>query len=104
LSKIKPALTLGRQVNGGPALVINARGCPWLTRAMSGGYRYKKHKDGALKTVPDKFDAEGFSHVADCLQYVCLVVHGGLVNEFVRRMTPRAKRPRPAAVSAMGWT
>jgi hypothetical protein len=67
---------LGKQVNGGPALMINREGCPWLVRAMSGGYRYKKHKDGALRSVPEKFDKEGFSHIADCLQYVSLVVHG----------------------------
>jgi hypothetical protein len=33
---------LGKQVNGGPALCINAKGCPWLVRAMTGGYRYHK--------------------------------------------------------------
>src|SRR5258707_743736 len=44
---------LGRQVNGGPALCINGPGCPWLVRAMSGGYRYKKHRDGGLRSVPE---------------------------------------------------
>jgi hypothetical protein len=95
---------LGRQVNGGPALCINSRGCPWLIRALSGGYRYKKHRDGALRTVPEKFDKEGFSHVADCLQYACLVVHGGLVHEFARRLAPKAKRPQRPQVTAAGWT
>ena len=95
---------LGRQVNGGPALIINGTGCPWLTRAMSGGYRYKKHKDGGLRTVPEKFDREGFSHVADCLQYMALVVHGGLMTEFARRLTPRIKRPPSQQVTAAGWT
>jgi hypothetical protein len=94
---------LGRQVNGGPALCISARGCPWLIRAMSGGYRYKKHKDGALRTVPEKFDKEGFSHVADCLQYVAMVVHGGLVHEFARRLNPKTRRP-VARITAAGWT
>jgi hypothetical protein len=95
---------LGRQVNGGPALVINGRGCPWLVRAMSGGYRFKKHKDGALRSVPEKFDREGFSHIADCLQYICLVVHGGLTSELARRIAPKLKRPTRMAVSAAGWT
>jgi hypothetical protein len=54
---------LGRAVNGGPALVINGRGCPWLVRAMSGGYRFKKLKEGALRSVPDKTAKEGFDHV-----------------------------------------
>jgi hypothetical protein len=95
---------LGKQVNGGPALVINGKGCPWLARAMSGGYRYKKHKDGALRAIPEKFDKEGFSHVADCLQYVALVVHGGLVSEFARRLVPKTKRPPRPQITAAGWT
>jgi len=95
---------LGRQVNGGPALVINGQGCPWLVRAMTGGYRYKKHKDGALRTIPEKFDKEGFSHVADCLQYICLVVHGGLMSEFARRLTPRPRRGPGQQITAAGWT
>jgi hypothetical protein len=95
---------LGRQVNGGPALMINGPACPWLVRAMSGGYRYKKHKDGALRAAPEKFDKEGFSHVADCLQYACLVAHGGLVHEFARRLTPRAKRQGRERITAAGWT
>jgi hypothetical protein len=95
---------LGRQTNGGPALVINGRGCPMLVRAMSGGYRFKKHKDGALRSIPEKFDQEGFSHVADCLQYVCLTVHGNLVNEFARRLAPRAKRQPRERITAAGWT
>jgi hypothetical protein len=95
---------MGRQINGGPAIMINSGGCPWLVRALSGGYRYKKHKDGALRSVPEKFDKEGFSHVADCLQYVCLVVHGGLVHELSRRLAPKAKRPPPVRISAAGWT
>jgi hypothetical protein len=95
---------LGRQVNAGPALIINGPKCPWLTRAMSGGYRYKKHKDGGLRSVPEKFDKEGFSHVADCLQYICLVVHGGLVTEFSRRLAPRIRRAPQQAVTAAGWT
>jgi hypothetical protein len=95
---------LGKQVNAGPALLISRKGCPFLVRAMSGGYRYKKHKDGALRAIPEKFDAEGFSHIADCLQYICLVVHGGLVSTFTRRLTPRPKRPERTRITAAGWT
>ena len=95
---------LGKQVNGGPALCINGRGAPFLVRAMSGGYRYKKHKEGALRTVPEKTDPEGFSHVCDCLQYACLVVHGGLVSEFSRRLVPRPKLKDRPRITAMGWT
>jgi hypothetical protein len=94
---------LQRQTNGGPSLVISREGCPWLCRAMSGGYRFMKMKTGALKTVPDKTDKEGFSHVCDDLQYVALVVHGGVVPEIARRLRPRTKRAG-SRVTAAGWT
>jgi hypothetical protein len=95
---------LGKQVNGGPALCISARGCPFLVRAMAGGYRYARHRMGALRTVPEKFDKEGFSHCADALQYACLVVHGGLVHEFARRLTARKRPVERPHVTAAGWT
>jgi len=94
---------LARQTNGGPTLLINRKGCPMLCRAMSGGYRYKKNKDGALKPKPDKDDKEGFSHVADDLQYVSLIVHGGLTNYVAEYLW--AKRSRPIKkVSSSAWT
>jgi hypothetical protein len=94
---------LGRQVGGGPALVISRRGCPKLCRAMSGGYRFIKTKQGGLKAIPDKNDPEGYSHVADCLQYAALVVHGGMVEWITTRLTPPKRREQPR-VSALGWT
>lgn len=94
---------LGQQRNAGPALIINKLACPMLFRAMSGGYRFLKTKAGALRPTPDKMDPEGFSHVADTLQYVALVVHGGLVHEFAARMTPQQRPPRPR-ISSSAWT
>lgn len=93
---------LGRQTNGGPSLMISRAGAPFLCRAMSGGYRFTKMKTGALRTVPDKQDKEGFSHVADDLQYVALCVTGGIVPDIQRRIRPRAKKRAP--VSSAGWT
>jgi hypothetical protein len=94
---------LGRNVNGGPALIISRQGCPFLCRAMSGGYRFSKSKQGALKPKPEKLDKEGFSHVADCLQYLALIVHGGLTQWVGSQLRPRTGRIRPR-VSAAGWT
>jgi hypothetical protein len=71
---------------------------------MNGGYRFKKHKDGALKAIPEKFDAEGWSHIMDALQYVCLVVHGGLVNSYAQRLIPRYKQATPIRITAAAWT
>ncbi len=93
---------LGRQVAGGPAVLINRAGCPFLCRAMSGGYRFAKTKQGALKPKPEKFDAEGFSHVADCLQYICLVVHGGMMPVISRYLSPPLRPKR--IISPLGWT
>ncbi len=94
---------LGRQTNGGPSLMINRSRCPMLCRAMGGGYRFTKMKSGALRTVPEKNDKEGFSHVVDDLQYVALVVHGGVVPEITRRLQPRRKNVAPK-FSARAWT
>lgn len=94
---------LQRQTNGGPTLMISKAGCPHLCRAMGGGYRYLKQKTGALKPQPDKNDKEGYSHVADDLQYVSLVVHGNIVPEITRRLRPKTKN-RGAQPNASGWT
>jgi hypothetical protein len=74
-----------------------------LIRALSGGYRFTKTKLGSLRVVPEKNDKEGFSHVVDALQYVCLIVQGGMVDDIARRLRPRtaAKKPR---VSSAAWT
>lgn len=88
---------------GAPALMINRQGCPKLARALAGGYRFKLNRDGNQAPKPDKNDKDGFSHVVDCLQYICLVAHGGLVGEIAQSLVPR---PRPVAprVTAAGWT
>lgn len=99
---------LGQQRDGKAALVISREGCPHLIRAMAGGYRYMKHKEGALRSVPQKFDVEGYSHVVDTLQYICLAVNGGLITTYARRLAAENMRLRRAKdgvrVSAAGWT
>ena len=45
---------LGRQTNGGPTLLINGPGCPMLCRAMSGGYRFAKAKQGGPQAEAGK--------------------------------------------------
>lgn len=94
---------LGRQTQGGPTLVISRAGCPWLCRALSGGYRFTKTKLGALRVVPEKNDKEGFSHVVDCLQYVALVVQGNMVGYITTRLAP-SRAPTGPRISAAGWT
>src|ERR1035437_8203460 len=95
---------LGRQIGGGkPALMVSRAGCPFLIRGMAGGYRFMKTKAGASKPAPDKNDKEGFSHVADTLQYVCLVAHGGLTGEIALMLRPRQSKKREPMPSS-AWT
>lgn len=91
---------LARQTNGGPTLLINKRTCPRLIVALASGYRYTKTKEGQRRSLPDKNE---WSHVVDALQYVCLVVHGGLVPELTRRLRPQTRTPRESMPSG-AWT
>lgn len=101
---------LARHTNGGPTLVINRRGAPFLSRAMSGGYRFGKTKEGNTKPLPDKnFGTEwqgvyiAYSHVADALQYAALTIHGGLMP-YVRQILMPKQRPTGPRITAAGWT
>lgn len=94
---------LGQQTQGGPTLAINGPACRMLCRAMSGGYRFAKTKVGGLKGKPEKNDAEGYSHVVDALQYVALVVHGGMTDYITKRIYLKKRAPRPHVTPA-GWT
>lgn len=87
------------QRDGGPTLVIDGKRCPKIVRALDGGYRYAKTRQGVRKPTPDKNE---YSHCADALQYACLVVHGGMTGLITSRLTrsgPKKKAPRAGA-----WT
>jgi hypothetical protein len=88
------------QRDGGPAIIFDRAKCPTLIRAMGGGYRYAKTRSGVRKNLPDKNE---YSHIADCLQYACLVAHGGMIGMIGQRLAgrPRSNRTR---VSAAAWT
>jgi len=89
------------QRDGGPAIVFDKGRCPTLVRAMGGGYRYGKTKQGQRKPSPDKNE---YSHVADALQYVCLTTHAGshgMMGMVMRHM--QNPKPQPP-MSAAGWT
>ena len=86
--------------DGGAAMLIDRGRCPTLIRALSGGYRYAKTKNGLRKPTPEKND---FSHIADALQYACVTAHGGMGEMIANRLTGSTRRPR-ARVGAGGWT
>jgi hypothetical protein len=86
--------------DGGPGLLIDRERCPTLIRALSGGYRYGKSRNGQRKPVPDKND---YSHVMDAFQYACVTAHGGMSDMIANRMRRRDRGERPK-VSAAAWT
>lgn len=93
------AFLLGSR-DGGPAMLFDRSRCPVLIRAMAGGYRYAKTRDGQRKPKPDKNE---YSHIADCLQYACLVAHGGMSSIITNRIRP-VPRPERRQISARAWT
>lgn len=94
---------LGRQVDGGGAILFDQNRCPTLVQGMNGGYRFSKNKDGVSRSLPDK---NQWSHVCDALQYVCLIAGNmsayswllGRVISQKQKVTPRK------APSALAWT
>ena len=86
--------------DGGPALVIDGDRCPMLVRALSGGYRYAKMRNGQRRAVPDKNDS---SHIMDAFQYACVAAHGGMTDMIANRLQRRSRKLRDAPSSA-AWT
>ena len=97
---------LGKQVNGGPALVINAQGLPVagardarrlpLQEAQGRRACARSRRSSTRRASPTSPTACSTS---------ALVVHGGLVHEFARRLTPRSASGRTGQrITAAGWT
>lgn len=87
---------LARQIDGGPAWLINSEGCGPLTRAMRGGYRYKIKKNGEAENTPEKNE---HSHIADAMQYACLHADGSVLGQVVAVQRREIKKVRTG-----GWT
>jgi hypothetical protein len=88
------------QRNGGPAMLIDRDRCPTIVRALGGGYRYAKTRNGTRKPLPDKNE---YSHVIDALQYACLAAHGGMSGYFARMMAHRPRSTR-GKMPTGAWT
>jgi hypothetical protein len=88
------------QRDGGPAILFDRDRCPVLIRAMAGGYRYAKTKQGVRKPLPDKNE---YSHIIDALQYACLAAHGGMSGLFAKRMAYRPRSTKPK-MPVGAWT
>ena len=81
--------------------IIDRDRCPVLVRALGGGYRYARTRNGQRKLVPDKNE---YSHVMDALQYLCLARtrrHG--CSMMAQRLIKRPRNIRPK-MRAGAWT
>jgi hypothetical protein len=81
---------LTRLVDGAPGMLVHPA-CRVLRKAMAGGYAYKRVQTGGTAKFRDVPDKNGFSHVAESLQY--LLVGGGEARLLVKRphSGPRAE-------------
>ena len=89
------------QRDGGPALVIDRERCPTLIRALSGGYKYARMKNGMRKPTPDKNE---YSHIADALQYACVTAHGGMSEMLATKLMGGRQRGQKPKVGSSAWT
>ena len=91
-----------QQRDGGPALLLDGDRCPTLVLALQGRYRYAKRKNGQLTPLPEKLHP--WSDLADCLQYGCLVVQGGMHQYLVNRIDRATMVPPQRRFTARAWT
>ena len=91
------------QVEGKGRMLIDHSRCPTLVQGMNGGYRFSKNKDHQSRTLPDKNE---FSHVADALQYVCLVTGSLQAYAYVlgRVMNSTRRHVERPKFTARAWT
>ena len=87
-----------RNVNAGPAILIDGGRCPLLVKALKYAYRYKRKQAGELEDKPEK--THPASDLADCLQYAALGQTGNYSAGFVAENKPRPQKKVPTA----GWT
>lgn len=70
------------QRGGEAAIQIDGSRCPRLVRALSGGYKFAKFRDGRRKPLPEK---DEHSHPVDALQYACLAALGGQQTQYIAK-------------------
>lgn len=88
-----------RNVDGGPAILISATGCPILVRALKFDYRYRRKQTGDLEDKPEK--KHPASDIADCLQYAALGANGNYTAQVIAENKPR---PRRGGMPVRAWT
>jgi hypothetical protein len=86
---------LNMQIDGKAALLISPS-CVDLIKGFRYGYRYKLRKDNNLDNSPEKNMS---SHLADSLQYLCLIAEGGHSGWGLKRWDGVIE-----VQNAVGWT
>ena len=79
-----------RLTDVGPALLIDAKECPVLVRALKGGWRYEVNQKGDTAPTVDKKNP--YSHSGDGFGYLCRYFHK--LNEREERYGPVARSGR----------
>jgi|TARA_B110000495_G_scaffold5257_1_gene3946 hypothetical protein len=81
-----------------PRFLVDPDMAPTITKCLKGKYRWKTDKHGNMTAAKSPIKNE-WSHPADALQYLCLVVDGGHLG----RATQTSARPIVKS-AAGGWT
>ena len=88
-----------RNVDGGPAILIDREKCPILVRALKFDYRYRRKQTGDLEDKPEK--KHPASDISDCLQYACMGATGNYTAQIIAENRPRAPRGK---MPVRAWT
>lgn len=89
---------LGEGVDAMARFVVDPDRAPVITKALKGKYRWKTTKAGDMANAKAPMKNE-WSHPADALQYLCLVIEGGHMGRARQRGARQVTRVRAA-----GWT
>lgn len=81
-----------------PQFLINDEAAPITTQGLKGKYRWKTDKHGLMTAARQPIKNE-WSHAADALQYLALVIDGGHLGRATRRGSRQLTRRQ-----AGGWT
>lgn len=91
-----------QQRQGGPALMIDGDHCPMLVQALSSRYKFARRRSGQLNAVPEKLHP--WSDLCDDLQYFCLIITGGLHNQYQGRLMTALRPPQAIQMPTAAWT
>ena len=80
---------------GGPRMIVDAKGCPMLIRAMETEYVYRRTRLGQYQPLPEK--RHPWSDLVDALGYAVVTLGSGAPSR--RRRAPLVKEP-----PSLAWT